>query len=509
MSLRLSPVLFILVGLFLAAPLTIHAQALSRTEALRNLDSQIEQQKQKADEAQKTLDDAIQRGDSSSSNTADAALQAAKAIIDSLLKQKKQVTAPLVDANQQCQPVIKECGCNQRKVCGWGVCQCVGRPNMYLCTCFQKINTDQFAVGICKDTLKCEGQSYTNLEGKSTGVGDIGGIVGQIFKGILDKVMGGGGAGGGAGGTGYQGCTQYYQVTVPSTDPCAQYVPPTSSSLLDTNIGQNNASDLLLNALQGGTQSSLGTNLGTDVEQNTTPVSVSGNILNLIKTNTQPKGATSSATSTSFSSIFGEQAVHLQSGTQGNIVITGTGATVVANSRDPQTNSEVAGFYGSDTFGNSQPQGLVAQMCQSRPWASSVVSFLIPPAFFDSLCAWRGYQVGVSQVAPAPQLQTPSGTAVQQNTITPAPTPVSTIAPSVDIWATPATVTLGSRTSIFWNAKGVISCTETSPSGNFSQNTFSGGASTVPLSGATTFVISCLTADGKTVTDSVTVNLAI
>ena len=156
-------------------------------------------------------------------------------------------------------------------------------------------------------------------------------------------------------------------------------------------------------------------------------------------------------------------------------------------------------------------------MCQNRPWANSVVSFVIPPTFFDGLCSWQGYQVGkpapppqptviLQQTKPAPVTKKP--TPPKQPPAAASSTPPA-VPPQVDIWAVPAAVPLGSRTSIFWNTKGVASCTETSPDGSFNESTLSGGASTVPLSGSTTFTISCLTADGKPVTNYVTVNMSI
>ena len=389
--------------------------------------------------------------------------------------------------------------------------------------------------GICM-LSGCKGQTYTGLGGGSTGVGDIGGIVGQIFKGLLDKIMqpkpSSGGGGGGTPATA-AGCTTYYTVTVPSSDPCATYVQPTSSSLLGGTSGtQGTASQALLDALNGGTQSSVNTALGIGGDGGTSTANVSDQILNQaanqntntvqqtqdantnINTVLQTQGATTNTnqnqtTASSATGTLAVRAVSLQSGTQGNIELRGEGATVVANARDVEANTEVAGFYGGDTFGTTQPQGVVARMCQSRPWAGSIVSFVIPPSFFDSLCAWRGYQVGVPVPPPAQETVIIQQTTPAQNTAQPAPATVSTIPPEVDIWAVPARVTLGGRTSIFWNTKGVVSCNETSPDGSFNENSLSGGASTVPLSGPTTFTISCLTPDGTPVTDYVTVNLAI
>src|SRR3989338_5543738 len=378
-----------------------------------------------------------------------------------------------------------------------------------------KLNVNGTQMGICGGGI-CHGTSFSGLDGKMTGVGDIGGIVGQIFKGLLDKIMqpspSSGGGGGAPAGTTPAGCTTYCTVTVPTSDPCARYVQPTSNSLLGSTDGvQNTASQELMNALGGGTQSSVNAALGAD--GGTSAVNVSEQILNQVtnqNSNVLQTPGTNQTTAPAGGTLA-DSAVSLPWGTQGNIEIRGGGATVIANARDVQANTEVAGFYGGDTFGTTQPQGVVAKLCQSRPWAGAIVSFVIPPSFFDSLCAWRGYQVGIPVPPPAPVTQTViiQQQASGQGTTQSESTTVSTIPPEVDIWAVPAKVTLGGRTSIFWNTKGVASCTETSPDGSFNENSLSGGASTVPLSGPTTFTISCLTPDGKPVTDYVTVNLSI
>ena len=378
--------------------------------------------------------------------------------------------------------------------------------------------------GVCT-IIGCKGESYEGLDGASTGVGDIGGIVGNIFKGVLETVLkelmkpppsSSGGGGTPPSGTPPAGCAAYYTVTVPTSDPCARYVQPTSNSLLGSTDGtQNTASKALLDALNGGTQSSVNTalgDLGGTPTQNVSDQITNQNTNVLQVQSGSPAGQNQTTTAPPATGNLANQAVSLRSGTQGNIELRGEGATVIANARDVEANTEVAGFYGGDTFGTAQPQGVIEKMCQSRPWAGSIVSFVIPPSFFDSLCAWRGYQVGIPVPPQAQQtvIIQQGGPAAQNTPQFPsASTTVSTIPPEVDIWAVPAKVTLGGRTSIFWNTKGVASCNETSPDGSFNENSLSGGASTVPLSGPTTFTISCLTPDGKPVTDYVTVNLAI
>lgn len=197
----------------------------------------------------------------------------------------------------------------------------------------------------------------------------------------------------------------------------------------------------------------------------------------------------------------------LPSGTQGDIQVTGSGATVFGGSRDVTAGTEVAGFYGANTFGG-EPQNVVARLCQTRPWASSIVSYVIPPTFFDGLCTWRGYSTAPPSATPVLPRATIVPQQSSQNPAVQAPeTPI--VPPKVDIWASPTRVPLGGRTSIFWNTQGVASCTVTSSAGNFSENTLSGGAATVPITGLTVFTISCMTPAGTAVTDTAEVDLAI
>ena len=480
-----------------------------KTDVIREIDAQIIAQQEIAAEAEADLKAANARRDSAGSSAAQKALDVAKSIIEALSAQRKEVTSPLLDANKQCTPVIKQCGCMKVLECGPGGCKCVGKPNMYLCKCYQQIKeTDHVITGFCMEQLECRGQIYTNLEGQTTGVGDIGGIVGQIFKGIESLFNTGGGGGGGSPTSGSSGCTQYYQVTIPSSDPCAIYTPPTSGSILAPQ-GTQNTSNQLLDALSGGSQSSIGSAFGSGGTGPSVGDQILSQIQNLGGGNTQSSQITSQPTTPLSPGLA--QGVTLPAGTRGDIQVIGTGATIFAGSRDVAGNTEVAGFYGADTIGTTQPQGLAARMCENRPWATSLVSYVIPPAFFDGLCTWRGYQVGTPPPPPPPIVivrQTPPLPA----TSTPVATPVisvPTVPPEVDIWAVPQKVPLGARTSIFWNSKGVTSCEVTSSGGTFSENTLSGGAATVPITDATVFTINCLTPSGESVIESVTVTLAI
>lgn len=293
------------------------------------------------------------------------------------------------------------------------------------------------------------------------------------------------------------GCSSYYQTSdSSSTDPCAYYV-PNVSNLLNSGTGSS-TSDLLLNAFGGEVASSSLPNVSDLINQAQQPPQPAPT----------PATTTQATTSGSNAVDLSKNVVHLTSGgVNGNIEVTSKGGTIYANSENLQTNTAVAGFYGGDTFGNQQPKSLVARMCISRPWTGSIISKIIPDTFFDGLCKWAGYQVGVITGSQGPVVQyvvrkdTSAGTSTATTT--------QTVPAKVQIWAVPASVPLGARTSIFWTTQGVTSCMITSPDGSFNEHSLSGGASTVPLTGATTYTISCLTPDNKPVTGYTTVNLSI
>ena len=298
------------------------------------------------------------------------------------------------------------------------------------------------------------------------------------------------------------GCTNYYQTSnASSTDPCAYYV-PNVSDLLNGNTGSS-TSDLLLNALGGSTGNpapNVSDLLNQNNNQNTNTNPPPQN------TNTPPPAATSSGSTKTVD--LSKNVVHLSSGgVNGNIEVTSKGGTIYANSQNLQTNTAVAGFYGGDTFGSQQPKSLIARMCLSRPWNGSLVAKIIPNTFFDGLCKWAGYQVGVVAGSQGPVVQ--YIVRKDTNATSTATSTGPTIPAKVQIWAVPASVPLGARTSIFWTTQGVTNCTVTSPDGSFNEHSLSGGASTVPLTGATTFTISCLSPDNKPVTGYTTVNLSI
>lgn len=390
------------------------------------------------------------------------------------------------DANAMCNPVQMVCGCGQVMTSKG----CRGGANMFMCPCMETVNNKVIS-GVCMGPNKCEGQ-------QGQGLGDAQAALGMV-KQIFDLVKGlAGGGGGGAGempptDTGSAGCTSYYQVTVPSSDPCAIYNP---NGVIDaSNSGSSGISGTLLDALGGNGSSvppvSVSTQLNTNLQNN--PPATQGT--------TQPTPAKNTATNTAMLKPAGQ-------GLSGDIRIGNAGATIVANLR--QGLSEVAGFFGGSTGGASQALSAAGRLCSSRPWSGTFVSNLIPTSFFDGLCEWRGYQPGAVTPGANPRSTNSVVNIPAQGKprpVTPSQPQPSTIPPEVDIWAEPASVRLGTRTYIFWNTRGVTSCKESGPS--FSHTSLSGGASTVPISGITTFNIECITPANEIVKDSVSVQIAI
>lgn len=397
--------------------------------------------------------------------------------------------------------------CFEPGMCQYGTrCGKNGPPGVLNKPCSDSTNgfTTQ---GKCVAPFKCLANS---AQGQNGGMGDIKQALDAV-KSILDMMKGKGGGGGGGGGEqGAQpgtnpalgGCTQYYNVTTPSSDPCAVYVPPISDSLTGTTTSA--AGDLISSLLSGtyGSPSTINTNPPT-----------TNNSTNQA-TGTTTTGGSTVTNQASTSTMQQTMLVAPAPGVSGDIQYSANDVTVLVNNIDTKNGTQVAGFYGTGAGG--QPTGVISNMCQGRPWASNFLSNIIPGAFFDSLCELRGYKVGVSGTSAVVNAQAPTGSVRRPSVATPTKattTPAKAtstepyVEPKVDIWAVPASVPLGARTTVFWNAKGVTSCTATSPDGSFSQNTVSGGAATVPLSGPTTYTISCLTPAGTHVTNYVTVNL--
>lgn len=378
--------------------------------------------------------------------------------------------------------------------------KCVPGKNTYGCpvgVCNDTVN-GQLTNGTCVAQNKCQAATAGG-QGVDANLSKLGQLVGMMALSQLMKnnnssqptptplPVTAGGA---------NGCTSYYAVTTPSTDPCAYYIPPTTFGSSSLNVGTDFTSQL--NSLLGG--STANNQLTSQLNAILNNSSVSGSTRTIATSSVTPVGNPGLNPSLmSSSSLLG--------GTHGGISVTQSGGAIYASSTDVQGNTEVAGFYGGNTVGNSKPTGVIAGLCVSRPWAGSLISYVIPSSFFDGLCSWGGYQVG----QPIQQPGSTTTTIVQPIAVQPtySTSTISAAKVLVKIWASPPTVSIGQRTLVFWNSQGAASCLVKSPDGSFNQTTLSGGASTVPLTTDTTFTISCIGADGTPATDNVTVHMAI
>lgn len=374
------------------------------------------------------------------------------------------------------------------------------------------------SVGICK-AAGCDGIGGGS---EAAGIGKALEAAMGMLKDLLKPKGGGGGGGGGGAPPGgfpstgplYPTCVHNEATKTVAPIPCTEANGQinyggngfTDSGLTGDGGGSlgNSTADALLNALNGG-----GLNLDANTNASTDTEKVDPGTENSSNTNT-------GTTSQKQTKIVIEGEGSLQPGQnqegslQGDILVGGSGGLLYARSRDLEKNTEVAGFYGGNVTGQTQSSGLIGRMCRTRPWGNGMLGGLISGNFFDGLCKRFGYSVGeiaVPQGGGGGGASRGPSISIQGSKSRPATTSMPAIQPEVDIWANPSSVRLGTRTYIFWNTRDVESCVETGPS--FSHNTLSGGASTVPLSDASIFSIECKTIDGRTITDSVRVTIAL
>ncbi len=369
--------------------------------------------------------------------------------------------------------------------------------------------TSGFATaGHCIAPGKCKGETGGG-KGLDAGLGQLGQMLQQLMSKLGQKSPSGGGAGAPPTPMPTTGCpsgTFQTSDVMRLSDPCAQYVaPPVSMDFtpIDLSTSTCDATSQLLGTCIINNNTNINTNTD-DTDLQFTPA---------VQPSTSISGVKSATTTPNFSGLGTPATLipQITSGVSGDIFLLNNGATISGFSQNAANNSGVAGFYGGATVG-AQPQGLAASLCQNRPWAGGFIAALIPASFFDGLCMTRGYPVGQPPAPQAPVVQlqqTPVKPSAPKPPVTATATTTVAAPSSVRIWAVPASVPLDTRTSIFWTTQGVTDCVESSPDGNFSHTSLSGGSATVPLSGDTTFNISCLDSAKNPVTDFVIVHIKI
>lgn len=356
------------------------------------------------------------------------------------------------------------------------------KPNYCQAITCSTISNGYTVTGKCGAPGECRATSAQGLGGTTINLGTVLQVVGLLAT--LSQLSQQNAAGVPPGyATPGAACTTWYSSATPSSDPCAIYNgAPVSSAIAGTPIsdfGETNApiSDALLNLAHSRNESA--PNIGSQLKD-------------------LAHGTSSNAQASS--SAYLRVNDTLSADASGIVQAKNAGATIAANFRHGFT--EVAGFFGSSFSGNAQ-QSFASRLCTNRPWASGFLAKILPPWLLDGVCAKLGYQVG------AVEMQGPS---VEKRPVTveKGSVPIQKSAPAppleADIWAEPASVRLSSRTKIFWSSRSADSCTIAGPS--FEQSSLQGGGATVPITGPTTFTITCLAGE-NTVSDSVTVNLSI
>ena len=373
--------------------------------------------------------------------------------------------------------------------------------------------------GVCATPGVCKAMSTGG-----GGLTDISKLM-EGLKGILDAMKGQ--PGGGGAGASTAGCTNYVGTSTPSTDPCSYYVPTsdainTGSSLFDTNsnvMGGSGsaAASSLISSLSGSNSS-----IDTDTNTNTNPATNVSSIINANTSNntTSGTGNTTSNTNTQTQTSNlnpGTNAAKSQAafgsspGIAGDVqILTGNKVTVLASNRDVVNGRQTTGFYGYSAVAGQAPQAVYTSLCALRPWASNFLSFIIPSNYLDSLCSSHGFVVGM----PVPTVQITqsnqsSGSIVPKATASAASSSQTTVPQYLgvlraDIWATPPSVSSGTRTSIFWDSRGALTCAITSNDSAFTGSSLSGHASSQPITKNTTFSINCQNAT-STVSNQVVV----
>lgn len=236
------------------------------------------------------------------------------------------------------------------------------------------------------------------------------------------------------------------------------------------------------------------------------------------------------------------------------------GVTLRGSGFDAKTNTGIAGFFGR-LFSQrplSRHDTFLGRLCTARPWQASFITRLFSPAFFDSLCARRGYAVGggssrrggdeksgsltaratLSCPANAPvggevkvkwdcfktrsagigfdtkgafsgsvvlKGQTTTTYALQCANGRRASCTTIVATPRAQIVAHPPRVRLNSRSTIYWTSEFVSECTVTGP--GMKERGLRGAATTIPILDRVVFSIVCKVDGGADLKESVTVDV--
>jgi hypothetical protein len=209
------------------------------------------------------------------------------------------------------------------------------------------------------------------------------------------------------------------------------------------------------------------------------PDSVSASVSNVVTQNLNP-GTNAQSSQNAFGAA---------PGISGDIqIFSGNRVTILASNRDVSGNKQTSGFYGVGSPAGQTAADVYTKFCAARPWTVNFLSSIIPASYFDNLCTSHGYSIVT------PQLAVPTPPAAPPPPPPPSPAPQYLGPLTAAVWASPTSVSSGSKTNIFWSSTGAQSCAITSSDNAFNQTTLAGHASSQVLTKNTTFSIACQSA---------------
>lgn len=383
---------------------------------------------------------------------------------------------------------------------------CIQGDNKFMCPCFETSNGFT-TTGVCMAPGECRAQNAPGMGGGNAldaGLGQLTQILGQLMQQLMQGGGGGGGGDSGSGTSGGTGCASYYQTSQPSSDPCAYYVPSAStnytSDLLNGAFGTTPADTSLTSSLFGSNTNTNTntTNTNTNTTSNTSNSTAIANGVNAAVSNVVTQDLKPGSNAGDAQTAFGAAP-----GVSGDVqVLSGNRITMLASNRDINANKQTSGFYGYSVSSNDSTATIFTSICSARPWVGSFIASITPVSYFDNLCTSHGYSITPKQLI----VEVPVVTTKAAST-TVAPPPPQYLGPmKADIWASPTSVSLGSRASVFWNAKGVLTCKVTGSDNSSLGTTLSGTASTQQLTKNTTYSIACQSAT-STISNQVVVTV--
>lgn len=415
--------------------------------------------------------------------------------------------------------------------------------------------------GICVKGGECRAVSYTDLEGKKTFLDQGFQALSGILQGLMGQLMGGG-KGGGGGSSGGSGAYENY--INPADRGVADDITRALNDATDTGDGEGDLADTVDQILGGVREGTTGAVPTTGSAQNKKETTIKdtnvtdttkkietklptgpGDVKNI---NPQTGEIRTSADGTTFEGKVRDVSSNSETGG-----FYGTGA---ASGKAPSFGGRVCAArpWAGGFIEKVIPTSFFDNLCARwgfTPGAAvedgitttprTIVPLNTTPGRVDTnkregvgiFCSKnivrKGSPVQLSFSCGTQKLNGVSGFSVANNTVTSAEVipeqttqyaircsnekvyacNVQVVNPKLTIRAEPNPVKLAARTVIYWESQDVAreSCTVAGKS--FLEKAPEGGASTVPINGASTFTFSCMGLDGATTTEKVVVELAL